>query len=163
MTRPRGRCPGCGEEHALRPDGRMWGHGNHDGYTYTPCGEDMLPMTPEQCEQWDETERTKQAERRAAWEQRERERVKEQLATTRYAFRAFDEESFAACPFQSPRVAFIAVASDGPVTFAVTVTEKRDLLRSDFLVLVAWPGEWSQHIFLLTEQDKTAVLAAITP
>jgi hypothetical protein len=49
------------------------------------------------------------------------------------------------------------------VTFVVTVTEKRDLLRSDFLVLVAWPGEWSQHIFLLTEQDKTAVLAAITP
>jgi len=118
-------------------------------------------MTPGECERWDEAQSARLQEQRAAWERREQERVTDQLAGVRLAFRRFDAESFTACPWRSPRVALIAIAADGPVTFACAVQEKRDLLRSEYIILAAWPGEWSQHVFLLSDQDKVAVLTAL--
>ena len=125
-------------------------------------------MTAEQCDRWDEFERAAQEELHAQWQAREQKlwedekrSAQEQLAGTRLAFRRFNDDSFAACPWHSPRVAFIAIAPDAPVTFACNVGQKQDLLRSGYVILVAWPGEWSQHVFLLSDQDKASVLAAL--
>jgi len=166
--RPRGRCPECGRDCALTSDGTVWGHSRYESGQYQQCGEGAAPMTAEQAARYDEAERARIAAQQRAWERREQEREQEEqgrrleeLIYTRLAFRRFDDESFAACPWRSPAVALIALADDGPVTFACHPERKLDLLRSEFTILAAWPGRWSQHIFLLTEQEKKAVIAAI--
>jgi hypothetical protein len=169
MTQPRGRCPECGKDSALTSHGIIWRHGRWESGRYRDCGENARPMTAEQCSQWDEAERVRRQEAQAAALEREkliRDRERQErmqwLAETRRAFRSFDQSALAECPWMSPLVTFIAVAADGPVTFACDVGFKCDLLRSAYEVLVAWPGTWSQHIFLLSDQDKRSVLAAMT-
>ena len=168
MSAPRGRCPECGKDWAITPSGKVWRHRRWNQRYDEYCGEGASPMTAAQCERWDEFERAAQAELHAQWrirEQQQREAAEraaqQQLAETRLAFRSFSDESFAACPWRSDRVAFIAIAADGPVTFACHAAGKQDMLKSEYMILVAWPGKWSQHVFLLSGQDKLAVLAAM--
>ncbi|MGH3857992.1 hypothetical protein [Actinokineospora sp.] len=65
-------------------------------------------------------------------------------------------------PWQARTVTLICVGADGVVAQAKTVPEKRDLLdmaRRTDLVLVAWPGQWSQDIYLV--DDREAARAAL--
>lgn len=167
-TRPQGRCPECGKDRALTPSGTMWGHGRWEAGHYQDCGRDAKPMTAKECARWDKFDQAAQQilDAQRQWREQQRqeqaERAEQQeLANTRWAFRLFDENSFAACPWRSHRVTFIAIAADAPVTFACDAGRKRALLRSEHHILVAWPGEWSQDIFLLSDQDKVAVLAVL--
>lgn len=115
-------------------------------------------MTAEECERWDNAERIRDEERRATWEEFQRQHARERLDGTRRKFRRFDDQSSAACPWTSRLVTFIALAGDGPVTFANDVAGKAMLLTTDYEILVAWPGEYSQHIFLLDPDQKAQVL-----
>lgn len=65
-------------------------------------------------------------------------------------------------PWQARTVTLVCVGADGVVAQAKTVPEKRDLLdmagRRD-LVLVAWPGQWSQDVHVV--DDRKAARAAL--
>jgi hypothetical protein len=64
--------------------------------------------------------------------------------------RASDQEWF---PYKSPKVPFILIYA-GQITQAKSVGDKRTACATaaadpDAVLLAAWPGEWSQDIFLL--------------
>lgn len=60
-------------------------------------------------------------------------------------------------PWRARDVTFIHVAaSSGLVTQAQGITEKRAMLDAateDDLLLVAWPGQWRQDIFVIDDRD----------
>jgi hypothetical protein len=143
----RGKCPSCGRDFALTPSGLIWGHANWEGPGDCP-GARRPPMTTEESTAWDEEQATRRAERQRRTDAEALDWV------TREGFRKFDEGSLRACPWQSQLVAFIVFNEVGPLTFANRVTQKRALLRSDYGLLVAWPGQYSQHIFRLAGEDK---------
>jgi hypothetical protein len=65
-------------------------------------------------------------------------------------------------PWDGRAVTLICVGADGVVSQAKTVPEKRALLAtagSKDLVLVAWPGQWSQVIYVV--DDRKAARAAL--
>lgn len=65
-------------------------------------------------------------------------------------------------PWHARAVTLICVGSDSVVSQAKTVSEKRNLLdmaAGKDLVLVAWPGRWSQDIFVV--DDRNAARAAL--
>lgn len=171
-VRPRGRCLACGKDSALRSDGMIWPHTipggmfrfvPHSPNGYSCPGSGGRPMTADEAPAFDEAHRQWQAAEMAAWREQWERRDQEELQRRLDAggFRRFDGESLAACPWQSRRLAFIAVGPAGPATFACDVSVKRAMLKSEYTVLVAWPGEWCQHVFLLSDQDKAAVLTAL--
>lgn len=152
---PRGRCTGCGRDFALTPNGLIWGHWEHRG----ECpGARCPPMTTEQAAAWDKEAARAEAARRAAWQRQADAEAMSRIEQG--GFRRFDEDSLRACYWQSPQVAFIAFNETGPLSFMNNEREKRALLRSDYDILVAWPGEWSQHIFRLGREDKDAARRA---
>jgi hypothetical protein len=64
--------------------------------------------------------------------------------------RAADQEWF---PYKSPKVPFILIAG-GQITQAKGIGDKRAACATaaadpEAVLLAAWPGEWSQDIFLL--------------
>jgi hypothetical protein len=60
-------------------------------------------------------------------------------------------------PWRARDVTFIRVdASSGLVTQAQGITEKRAMLDAaieDDLLLVAWPGQWDQDIFVIDDRE----------
>lgn len=61
------------------------------------------------------------------------------------------EEGF---PWRSPTVTLIRIDAKGVVTQATRITEKRAMLTQAApkdLVLAAWPGQWSQDVFLVDD------------
>ena len=65
-------------------------------------------------------------------------------------------------PWHARTVTLICVDADGVVSQAKTVSEKRDLLdraTGRDLVLVAWPGQWSQDIYVV--DDRKAARTAL--
>jgi hypothetical protein len=65
-------------------------------------------------------------------------------------------------PWHARTVTLICVDADGVASQAKTVPEKRDLLDmagAKDLVLVAWPGQWSQDIYVV--DDRKAARAAL--
>jgi hypothetical protein len=69
-------------------------------------------------------------------------------------------------PWHGRAVTLICVGADGLVTQAKTVAEKRALLdratRKD-LVLVAWPGQWSQDIYVVDDRKAARAALAAAP
>jgi len=62
-------------------------------------------------------------------------------------------------------VTLVRVAADGVVTQAKSDAEKRAMLGAADdrdLLLAAWPGEWSQDIFVVDDL-KSARLALVLP
>ncbi|MFC4326891.1 hypothetical protein ACFPC0_03380 [Streptomyces andamanensis] len=59
-----------------------------------------------------------------------------------------------AFPWRGQTVTLIRVDAKGVVTQATRITEKRTLLAQagpKDLVLAAWPGQWSQDVFLVDD------------
>lgn len=150
----RGRCTGCGEDRALTASGVIWAHTNWVARGDCP-GSRRPPMTTEEAKAWDEKAARDRAARDAEW-QRQRD-AEAMNRIERGGFRTFDEDSLRACYWQSPQVAFIAFNETGPLSFTNNEREKAALLKSDYGILIAWPGEWRQDIFRLDGPDKDAV------
>ncbi|WP_436501753.1 hypothetical protein [Actinokineospora sp. HUAS TT18] len=73
-----------------------------------------------------------------------------------------DASTAARLPWDGRVVTLICVGADGVVSQAKTVPEKRNLLDmagSKDLVLVAWPGQWSQDVYVV--DDRKAARAAL--
>lgn len=65
-------------------------------------------------------------------------------------------------PYRERHVTFLRVSSDGTVTQAKAIGEKRTMLAElhpDDLLLAAWTGNYSTDIFVL--DDREAVAAAL--
>jgi hypothetical protein len=56
-------------------------------------------------------------------------------------------------PFTSDRLTLIGLGADQPVTYAKTLKEKRAVLFSHPIVLIAWPGKVSMDIFYIDDVD----------
>jgi hypothetical protein len=69
-------------------------------------------------------------------------------------------------PWHGRTVTLICVGADGVVTQAKTVAEKRALLdraTGKDLVLVAWPGQWSQDIYVVDDRKAARAALAAAP
>ncbi len=67
-------------------------------------------------------------------------------------------------PWRWGLLTLIRLSADGAVTQAKRITEKRELLEAaspNDCVLAAWPGEYSQDIFVV--DDLPAALAGLDP
>jgi hypothetical protein len=161
IKKPRGRCPECGKDYSLRNDGTVGTHG-WDGRRDC-AGVNRAPMTIAECVEWDERARLEEQGRqeRRRVECEERDRIEDERILALCWFRTFDDDSFEACPWRSDRVTFIAIGPRGPLTSASRRREKEALLRSQYTILVAWPGEWRQDIFLLDDEAKRRALKTI--
>lgn len=65
-------------------------------------------------------------------------------------------------PYAAGRVTFILI-KDGIITQAKTRSQKRNVLQeaiTDGVLLAAWPGEWSQDVFVVDDLD--AATAAVS-
>jgi len=68
--------------------------------------------------------------------------------------------SEASVPWKGPRVAMICVSGKS-VRADHTVTGKREMLKiatARDLLLVAWPGEWRQDIFVIDDREAALTL-----
>lgn len=72
-------------------------------------------------------------------------------------------------PWKSPLVALIRLRTDGDaceIAHARTVGEKRsmvDSLQPSDCVVVAWPGQYSQDLFLLDDSDELRATLSAAP
>lgn len=77
--------------------------------------------------------------------------------------RVMDAERAKICPWRDKCVAVILVA-DGIFTYANTLTDKRhlvnDMYTDECTLLVAWPGAWSQDVFICDQAVLAKALAA---
>jgi len=83
------------------------------------------------------------------------------MAATKWDTGALRRTSEAPVPWRSPRVAMICVSGKS-VRADHTVTGKREMLKiatARDLLLIAWPGEWRQDIFVI--DDRGAALTAL--
>ena len=67
-------------------------------------------------------------------------------------------------PWRAGDVTLIWISEDGRITQAQRIEEKRNALRdatSGDCLLLAWPGQWRQDIFLV--DDRKAAILALEP
>ena len=65
-------------------------------------------------------------------------------------------ESDDVLPWRAGDVTFICVTATGTVTQAKRIEEKRAILDAvgpDDCLLVAWPGQWRQDIFVIDDRE----------
>lgn len=67
-------------------------------------------------------------------------------------------------PWRERDVTLIWIRTDGRITQAQGITDKRDALQEaaeDDCLLLAWPGQYRQDIFLIDDRD--AALSGLEP